>query len=122
MKFSGLILICAASSLALLLPATGLVKFPMSSQPVVQTPPESGSRTLAVSLPAFSMAVPNATGGAAPPGTGGALPNPSPEGTNSWSKQTVGLGIWLFLGPVALLGLAIWTFSPGPRNKSSQYA
>jgi hypothetical protein len=32
------------------------------------------------------------------------------------ASQKLGLGVWLSLGPVMLLGLGIWTLAPAPRK------
>lgn len=98
MKFTGLILICATSALALLLPALGLVKFPMvdvrseSSAGIDSSvPPGLPVATLAPSAPASNS--PSLLG---PP----------------WTRQKLSLNVWLMLGPVMLLGIGLWTFAP----------
>lgn len=110
MKFTGLILMCAASSLALLLPAMGVVHFPMTnptslSQPANALPP-----------PGLAVAVPGASPSASP-GDGVAASRLTAESVPSllgppWTKQKLGLNAWLLLGPVLLLGLGLWTFGP----------
>ena len=122
MKFTGLILICATSALALLLPALGMVKFPMvdqrtessslTSSPTSPSPPTG----LPVATPAFT-GLPGST-----PADGNANPAPNIQtptsmGTPSllgppWTRQKVSLNAWLMLGPVMLLGIALWTFAP----------
>jgi hypothetical protein len=110
MKFTGLILMCAASSLALLLPAMGVVHFPMTnpsslSQPANALPPSG----LAVAVPGSSPAD--------SPGDGVEASRLTTESVPSllgppWTKQKLGLNAWLLLGPVLLLGLGLWTFGP----------
>jgi hypothetical protein len=156
MKFTGLILMCASSCLALLLPALGIVKFPKVSPGSIPSP-------TMVSTPGYAGAIPQnapqttplaSTGNASnwlpassysnsqavlPPGQlvsssnlspmfpapeASTYNNPSPANdpslinpnaaTNSMSR--FGMGIWLLLGPVCLIGLAIWTFSPNPSG------
>ena len=52
MKFIGLILMCAASSMALLLPAMGVVKFPILDQASLQQAQASTSQDSPQSTPA----------------------------------------------------------------------
>jgi hypothetical protein len=143
MKFAGLILICASSSLALLLPALGVVKFPMLSEnqsatanhtstqsdtPNSQTP---GLQAAAESS-ASSILNPNAPNPGLPvifnqaPQPTPSIPqldNPNTQ-NNQLGKlpftdiptQKVGLGAWLLLAPTLLVGLAMWTFSPPPKS------
>jgi hypothetical protein len=175
MKFWGLILICASSSLSLLLPALGLVRFPMQPNPVgdvtstqwPNVPPNLNSASdgrianaLGAQPPGMSTDSRNAgswagNGIATLPSSSGPAPRdgltlpvsaplpPSAVGPNGnpahlasdppslvlgklpftqVPTQKVGLGIWLLLGPLMLLGLAIWTLSPAPRasNKPSK--
>ncbi len=132
-KFTGLILICAASALALLLPALGVVKFPMVSGTMVsgtsQVTPPSLSETNAGLPPTIPQStIPQAV----PPGllTGSSLVGTPAAGTSNtgapaaasdsgpflfgppWTKQKLGLNVWLLLGPVLVIGLAMWTFAP----------
>lgn len=175
MKFWGLILICASSSLSLLLPALGLVKFPMQPHPVgdatsaqwpnvppnLNTPsdgripnalgaqptgmsndprnagPWAGNGIAALpspsgpaprespTLPVSAPLLPRALGPNGSPANVASDPPSLALGKLPFTQvptQKVGLGIWLLLGPLMLLGLAIWTLSPGPRatNKSSK--
>jgi hypothetical protein len=110
MKFTGLILICAASALALLLPALGMVKFPMveTGAPVNALADPSVPPGLPVAAPIPPEAATNttATNTTAPP-----LGPPSLLGP-PWTTQKLSLNAWLMLGPVLLLGLALWTFGP----------
>ncbi|MFO0013108.1 MAG: hypothetical protein ACK553_10215 [Planctomycetota bacterium] len=126
MKFTGLILICAASSLALLLPALGVVKFPMvdsrqASAGLVDPSMPQGLPVAATGLPVHANAgLPNAELGqpaAAGPLSAGPGPSSTGQGAFSlvgppWTKQKVGISAWLLLGPVLLLGLGLWTFGP----------
>lgn len=132
-KFTGLILICAASALALLLPALGVVKFPMVSGMIVpgtivpgtsQVNPPSLSETnvgLPPTIPQATIpqaAIPQAV----PPGllTGTNVAGTPAAASDSgpilfgppWTKQKVGLNVWLLLGPVLVIGLVMWTFAP----------
>jgi len=147
MKFAGLILICASSSLALLLPALGVVKFPLQSNP-------SSSNASWTTSPQASPSPPGAVVSSEPQGTlvgsllGSNLPLPpgnlqsgssTPSTTlgantdprssmdppsiglgkipfTQIASQKLGLGVWLSLGPVMLLGLGIWTLAPAPRK------
>lgn len=139
MKFAGLILICASSSLALLLPALGVVKFPMLNEnqataanftstqsdiPDAQTP---GLQAAAESS-AASILNPNAPNPGLPVTyNGDGLPTTSNPLSNQLGKlpftdiqtQKVGLGAWLLLAPTLLVGLAMWTFSPPPKGSKS---
>ncbi len=91
MKFAGLILICATSSLALILPAIGVVEFPAANP----TPTPFGS-TVPVAPPLTPQAAAN-------------------------SGNQLGMGIWLLLAPVCLFGLAMWTFAPNPSGSKSKF-
>ncbi|MFN7738554.1 MAG: hypothetical protein ACK52S_10705 [Pirellula sp.] len=147
MKFTGLILICASSCLALLLPAIGLVKFPILPNQASGVAQASGSAQgvsgapggLPVSAPNSTADLNSLAGIGAPTGGGtgisdggGANPwgipigstDPSPETLGALGKlpftdihtQKYGLGAWLLLGPMTLLGLALWTFAPRPSS------
>ena len=139
MKFTGLILICASSCLALILPAIGVVQFPSEVRSAKQLP-------VSVNLPPASSQQPEAlTAAPASNGTGwvpanpstmpsGQLPNaaspfprslqpqdsaqPSPTDqvglVEKSSTSKLGMGVWLLLGPIILIGLVLWTFSPNP--------
>lgn len=120
MKFTGLILICAASSLALILPATGVVRFPMQTGAVVALIGQGNapSSTLPPGLPVAVAAPANGL-----PPLGGAVPSSPQENADgaassgsAWTKQKVGMGVWLLLGPTVLIGLALWTFAPNRRG------
>jgi hypothetical protein len=116
MKFTGLILICATSSLALLLPALGMVKFPMVDQR------KMASGTIAPSLPPGQLSgrpvavsdlgalpVDAAVANTAIPASDGQPPSLLGP---PWTKQKIGLNAWIMLGPVLLLGIVLWTFAP----------
>jgi hypothetical protein len=117
MKFTGLILICAASALALLLPALGMVKFRMvETGPAVTAsvdPSLPPGRPVAVP----SSHVPNQLA-PAPIQPEAALNSTAPhQGPPAllgppWTTQKLSLNAWLMLGPVLLLGLGLWTFGP----------
>lgn len=142
MKFTGLILICATSCLALILPAIGVVHFPKAHLAAT-----SGSISVSstVSFPVMMQNTLNAIPSSSPwtqatpqqnikPSLQG-MPNspfpgsallpaslPQPQLTNpAWlaadatlSSNKLGMEIWLLLAPVCLIGLAMWSFSPNP--------
>lgn len=138
MKFTGLILICASSSLALILPAFGVVQFP--KVPVAaKFPSGSAVSTNTGWTPASSF--PNAFQGGNAHGTNlpGSLSeilpganlapteSPFPPSLFGSSEKQVannsnrtfskfGMGVWLLLGPVCLIGLGMWSFSPNPSS------
>jgi hypothetical protein len=142
MKFTGLILICASSSLALILPAFGVVQFP--KVPVAaKFPSGSAVSTNAGLTPASSF--PNAFQGGNAHGTilpeslseslsetlpGANLPpreSPFPPSLFGSSESQVannsnrtfskfGMGAWLLLGPACLVGLGMWSFSRNPSS------
>jgi hypothetical protein len=139
MKFTGLILICASSCLALILPAIGVVQFPSKVRSAKQLP-------ISLNLPSESpqqaqalVAAPASNGTGWEPATpstrpSGQLPNaaspfptslqpqasaqPTPTDqvglVEKSSTSKLGMGVWLLLGPIILIGLALWTFSPNP--------
>ncbi len=158
MKFTGLILICATSCLALILPAIGVVHFPKngSSTPSATTlAPSQSFPVMAQStlgsppatqpwtqdLPPASQPNSPFPGSALPnlglPPSPGSPPNPTSlppftnltpmdatgqlqgvqnaDGTNA-STNKLGMGIWLLLAPVCLIGLAMWSLSPNPSG------
>jgi hypothetical protein len=152
MKFTGLILICASSCLALILPAIGAVQFPKTMQPrssVIQAPNFPSSTLTSTQLspqknegfsqsnlpnsPQWTQTSPqqdflpgslNSTSSPFPTQQSPALTTPAPlqeavpnlsEG-NTPSVQKFGMGVWLLLAPVCLIGLAMWTFSPNPTD------
>jgi len=142
MKFTGLVLICATSCLALILPAIGVVHFPK-----VQLSTASGSNTAGptASVPVTTRIAPNPIPNSTPwtqatpqqefkPSLNGipdspfpgspllpaALPQPDLAPPASLgadaeiASNKFGMGIWLLLAPVCLIGLAMWSFSPNP--------
>ena len=147
MKFTGLILICASFSLALILPAIGVVQFPR----IVRSAPASTFPT-SVSTSAVPIATSqpehaNGTGwspASRPLGNYESILPSSPfppsmqtQPTNESQRPSMqqiksmaqddnpaasklGMGIWLLLGPVSLFGLALWTFSPNPSGTKSR--
>lgn len=153
MKFTGLILICATSCLALILPAIGVVHFPKnltSAQTATSLAPSQGFPVMAQSalgstpatqpwtreLPPASQPASPFPASALPPSLGlppnpTSLPpftSPTPigaavqmqgvqnaDGTTA-STNKLGLGIWLLLAPVCLIGLAMWSLSPNPSG------
>lgn len=142
MKFTGLILICATSCLALILPAIGVVHFPKAHQAATAG---SISASSTVSFPVMMQNSPNpipynspwtraspqqeiqpsSNGMPNSPFPGSTLPPtslPQPQLTNpaslasdaAISSNKLGMGIWLLLAPVCLIGFAMWSFSPNP--------
>jgi hypothetical protein len=112
-KFFSLILMCATSSLALILPAIGVVSFPRqltdhsTIQAMVQTPGlekpsiPSGQASFSVSAP-----YPNSEG--MPPSLGN-----SPMAPNN-PVNKLGMGLWLLLVSTWFLSLFLWTIAPSP--------
>ncbi len=149
MKFTGLILICAASTLALVLPAIGVVRFPMAvnstkSDPAITVPvSKAGTSSLQVlagmQSPSMNSLPPNSSSNSSfsgdflpgnPPPSGGLLSHlqmPSNETTGETAageeptpasgSNLLGMGAWLLLGPVGLLGLILWVISPEPKAR-----
>ena len=142
MKFTGLILICATSCLALILPAIGVVHFPKaqladasgsisatsnSSVPVMMQNtlnPIPNSSLWTPATPQYDIK-PSLNGMPNSPFPGStfssaSLPQPqliNPASLNAdatLSSNKLGMEIWLLLGPVCLIGLAMWSFSPNP--------
>ena len=144
MKFASLILLCATSSLALVLPALGVVSFPQqliknsdlpstTSVPGPEGGPTGGWQPAQGGLPiatgfANSSLPPSAT--TAPPSfPSQSLVPPSldPRALNDPTLQQnsvgveehpskVGTGLWLLLGPIWLASLCMWTIAPGPKT------
>jgi len=146
MKFIGLILICATSCLALILPAIGVVQFPKITSSKIGTSGVKPTQPVGVFdtndrfftsqsanqfagqrdiFPSFaSNPVPDNQrfGGFPSPFPNQTQPDPQqPETWNADSQTNVtgskiGLGMWLLLAPVCLLGLVLWTLSPTPSG------
>lgn len=142
MKFTGLVLICATSCLALILPAIGVVHFPKAQ---LSATSDSISASSTASVPVTARIAPNPIPISTPwtqatpqqeikPSLNG-MPNspfpgstfppaalPQPELTHraplapdaAIPSNKLGMGIWLLLAPVCLIGLAMWSFSPNP--------
>ena len=146
MKFTGLILICATSCLALILPAIGVVQFPKSLPPGIGTHAADLPGTVPVmtqnalgydsnnvawtttyrqrDLPPYAVSS-NPKGMQASPFPSAAFPSTTQTGLPNQampgidvtpSGNKLAMGIWLLLGPVCLLGLALWTLSPNPSG------
>ena len=146
MKFTGLILICASSCLALILPAIGVVQFPKSQHSAYGMMATDLSRSVPImtqnipgpaqyNMPAnpqrdvlpYSM-LPNTTSIPTSPFPSSALPPPSITQTElppgivaAPTGNKSAMGIWLLLGPVCLLGLALWTLSPNPSGSKPKF-
>lgn len=143
MKFASLILLCATSSLALILPALGVVSFPQQLirqsdlQPTsMTTGTESGPS--GVWQPAQGSApAPFGTHGTSnqgglpiattlPPASSSSPPSLDPSGFNPTPNlagtmpgeepNKLGTGLWLLLGPVWIASLVMWTIAPGPKT------
>ena len=128
MKFMGLILMCAASSMALLLPAMGVVKFPVLNQATIQGLIDETQGTTANIA---ENPDPQTSAGMLVAAQISGAPN-TPEATESKGSiktdylgkipvtqigsQRVGLGVWLLLLPTILLGLFMWTFGSSPKS------
>ena len=149
MKFTGLILICATSCLALILPAIGVVHFPKeqltassgsiaasSSTGSVSVTTQNALNPIPNSLP-WTQATPqqeikpSLNGIPNSPFPGSTLPPavlPQPQSTDpatlainaTVSSDKLGMGIWLLLAPICLIGLAMWSFSPNPSVTKSK--
>ena len=149
MKFTGLILICASSCLALILPAFGIVQFPKVNQSMpifmgAARPVSSGTNNLAgvpqtpftqlqSSSSNFRQTNPNSNSDVLPggfPASTNSAASPFPPSTSTPSLTAItpdttpsngaaskfGMGVWLLLGPVCLIGLGLWSFSPNPSG------
>ncbi len=148
MKFTGLILICASSCLALILPAIGAIQFPKLNQTTHSTTATgeipSSFPFVVQNIPALNPNnspwvqatsqrdfLPNSNNITNSPFPAAIFPPGSPTQTSlaaSVSPATpvadaapngnkLGMGIWLLLAPVCLIGLAMWTFSPNPTGR-----
>lgn len=130
MKFTGLIIICAASCLALILPAIGVVQFPVggvsgmvaaNSQPTTGGGLFPGAQNSPSSNGPFGLPV-NANNAAPsnsflpqsilPGATQQTVASPTPEKP----INKIGLGIWLLLVPIGLVGFGMWTFGRNPSG------
>jgi hypothetical protein len=143
MKFMGLILMCAASSMALLLPAMGVVKFPVLDQTELQSlmdeaqaiaPAQSGEQltNLIDNAPGIAKnSDPQTSAGLLVAAQVSGIPSSAePKGSTGSAKsdylgkipftqigsQRMGLGVWLLLLPTILLGLLMWTFGSSPKS------
>ena len=164
MKFTGLILICATSCLALILPAIGVVQFPktseslsaassLASSPSLPVSTQSGMGSSPTNLPWTQSIPPNSQQASPfqsytlppslmppslmPPNAAPQTPLinqaameaagqfnggvPQLDGTLK-SGGKLGMGVWLMLVPICLIGLAMWTFAPNPSGAKSRSA
>ena len=142
MKFTGLILICASSCLALILPAFGVVQFPKNL--VTAKNPSGSAVSTNTGLPpassfpnafqgeiasnasfsgSLSEILPNANLPARespfPPSLLGSSENQVANNSNR-TLSKFGMGVWLLLGPVCLIGLGMWSFSRNPSSSKSK--
>lgn len=141
-KFLSLILMCATSSLALILPAIGVVSFPRqlidpSASHTLQTtslqPVNAIPQNGVAILPGGSWPPPGSNNTPGLPGPGGfpiSAPAPNMDGfppsltTNSSSESggqlptttvnKMGMGLWLVLLSTWLLALFVWGIAPSP--------
>jgi hypothetical protein len=121
LKFLSLVVLCAASTMMLVLPATGLVPFP--KQMIETTPPTAQAvpPTIATGWQPSSNMPPNALGlpisttiqnQSGPPSLSqlpaevGSL---DPSARRDYDKW--GLGLWLLLIPIWLLSLFVWSIT-----------
>jgi hypothetical protein len=99
------------------LPAIGVVKFPMANTASLSGTP-AGLPVSATGLSDSARGLPPANlpattlGGDAPDAASQELSLLGPP----WTKQKLGLSAWVFLAPVMLLGLGLWTFAPNRRG------
>ncbi len=139
MKFAGLIIICASSCLALILPAIGVVHFPKAVRSAKPLPVSLLLSPQSPQQPQALFAPPASSGTSWAPATPSVmqtelLPNPAspfpptmrsqdsaqPTSTEEaglvekYPASKIGIGVWLLLCPVCLIGLAIWSLSPNP--------
>jgi len=152
MKFTGLILICATSCLALILPAIGVVHFPKSSESLSAASSIAASQGLPVSTQSgagfsqtnlqWSQSIPPSSLQAISTSLMPPSSMPQPPMTSQAQLEAVGqfngsvpqldgtansggklgMGVWFMLVPVCLLGLAMWTFAPNPSGAKSRSA
>lgn len=142
MKFASLILLCATSSLALVLPALGVVSFPQQLirqsdlQPTSMTagpdPMQPGNWQPAqgsTSANFGSQGIPGQGGlpiaTTFPPAPASSPPSLDPNGFAQPSHlagnipvdepNKIGTGLWLLLGPIWIASLIMWTVAPGPK-------
>lgn len=139
-KFISLIVMCATSCLALLLPAVGVVPFPKQLSGINTPLPPTNPSTIdafgnqnptANTMPGLPISASNVAGlpvsptlsssnfagGDAIQGTGNAIP-PS-TGIEIVSKyDTLGFGIWLLLVPIWIVSLVVWSVTPTPKSRS----
>jgi hypothetical protein len=142
MKFASLILLCATSSLALILPALGVVSFPQQLiresdlQPTSMTtgpepiPPGSWQPAQGSAPAPFGAQGIAGQGGLPiatnfPPASAPSPPSLDPSGFAQPTHQAgsipgeetnkIGTGLWLLLGPIWIASLIMWTIAPGPK-------
>jgi hypothetical protein len=112
-KFFSLILMCATSCLALVLPAIGVVSFPrqLTDHSAFQSMDQSPGLENSSILPgqptfAVSASYPNSEG--IPPSLGNSLLVPNAP------VNKMGMGLWLLLVSTWFVSLFLWTVSPSP--------
>lgn len=143
MKFASLILLCATSSLGLILPAIGVVSFPQQLirqsdlQQTSMTPgqapitpgvwqPAQGSAPVPFAphgtsnqggLP-ITTNLPAASSSSPPSLDPQSLTQPTALSLNMQGDEPnkIGTGLWLLLGPIWIASLIMWTIAPGPKT------
>jgi hypothetical protein len=113
-KFFSLILMCATSSLALILPAIGIVSFPRqltdhsTIQAMMGQTPSLENSSIPSGQASFSVSAPYPNSEGMPPSLGN-----SPMVPNN-PVNKVGMGLWLLLVSTWFLSLFLWTIAPSP--------
>jgi hypothetical protein len=112
-KFLSLILMCATSSLALVLPAIGVVSFPRqltdhSAFQSMDQAPRLESSSILPGQPSFAVSAPYPNSEGMPPSLGN-----SPLVPNA-AVNKMGMGLWLLLVSTWFVSLFLWTISPAP--------
>jgi hypothetical protein len=115
-KFLSLILMCATSSLALILPAIGVVSFPrqltdQSTQSAIQAvgqTPGMENFSIPPGQPSFAVSAPYPNSEGMPPSLGNAPLVPNTP------VNKMGMGLWLLLVSTWFVSLFLWTIAPTP--------
>lgn len=104
---------CATSSLALILPAIGVVSFPrqLTDQSVTQTIGQTqGMENISIppGQPSFAVSAPYPNSEGMPPSLGNAPLVPATP------VNKMGMGLWLLLVSTWFVSLFLWTIAPNP--------